>query len=39
VAGLLRSRRLPSLGPDSGLSTSAVGDLVLEELEREKVPA
>ncbi|OGF14276.1 MAG: 3-isopropylmalate dehydrogenase [Candidatus Eisenbacteria bacterium RBG_16_71_46] len=39
VAGLLRSRRLPSLGSDSGLSTSAVGDLVLEELERAQVPA
>ncbi len=39
VAGLLRSRRIPSLGSDSGLSTSAVGDLVLGELERAKVPA
>ena len=39
VAGLLRSKRIPSLGSDSGLSTSAVGDLVLEELERAKVPA
>jgi 3-isopropylmalate dehydrogenase len=39
VAGLLRSRRIPSLGSDSGLSTSAVGDLVLESLERAKVPA
>jgi len=33
VAGLLRSRRIPSLGSDSGLSTSEVGDLVLEALE------
>jgi 3-isopropylmalate dehydrogenase len=39
VAGLLRSKRIPSLGSDSGLGTSAVGDLVLEELERAKVPA
>jgi 3-isopropylmalate dehydrogenase len=39
VAGLLRSKRIPSLGSDSGLSTSAVGDLVLEELERARVPA
>jgi len=33
VAGLLRSRRISSLGSDSGLSTSEVGDLVLEALE------
>lgn len=39
VAGLLRSKRIPSLGSDSGLSTSAVGDLVLGELERAKVTA
>jgi 3-isopropylmalate dehydrogenase len=39
VAGLLRSKRIPSLGSDSGLGTSAVGDLVLGELERAKVPA
>ncbi len=32
VAGLVRSRRIPSLGSDSGLSTSAVGDLVIEAL-------
>ncbi len=32
VAGLLRTQRLPSLGADSGLSTTQVGDLVLEEL-------
>jgi 3-isopropylmalate dehydrogenase len=37
VAGLLRSKRIPSLGSDSGFSTSQVGDLVLEELEREPV--
>ena len=36
VAGLLRSRRLPSLGTDSGMSTAEIGDLVLGEL--EKVP-
>ena len=39
VAGLLRSKRIPSLGSDSGLGTSAVGDMVVEELERAKVPA
>ncbi len=39
VAGLLRSKRIPSLGSDSGLSTRAVGDLVVESLERAKVPA
>jgi len=39
VAGLLSSRRLPSLGTDSGLSTTQVGDLVLAELERVRVPA
>ncbi|MBI1796140.1 MAG: 3-isopropylmalate dehydrogenase [Candidatus Eisenbacteria bacterium] len=33
VAGLLRSKRIPSLGSDSGLSTSQVGDLVLGALE------
>jgi hypothetical protein len=37
VASLLRSKRIPSLGSDSGLSTRQVGDLVLEELERVKV--
>jgi 3-isopropylmalate dehydrogenase len=39
VTGLIRSRRIPSLGSDSGVSTSAVGDLVLEELERAAVRA
>ena len=39
VAGLLRSRRLPSVGTDSGLSTRQVGALVLGELERVEVPA
>ncbi len=39
VAGLLASKRLPSLGTDSGLSTTQVGDLVLAELERVSVPA
>jgi 3-isopropylmalate dehydrogenase len=34
VAGLLRSKRLPSLGTDSGMSTSQLGDLVLEAMER-----
>ena len=37
VAGLLRSRRLPSLGTDSGMSTAAIGDLVLGELEKVAV--
>ena len=37
VAGLLRSKRIPSLGSDSGLSTSQVGDLVLEALETAPV--
>ena len=32
VAGLLRSRRLPSLGTDSGFGTREIGDLVLTEL-------
>ena len=39
VAGLLRSKKLPSLGSDSGLSTKQVGDLVLESLETVKVTA
>jgi len=38
VAALLRSKRIPSLGSDSGLSTSGIGDLVLEALE-QKAPA
>lgn len=33
VANLLVSKRIPSLGADSGLSTSQIGDMVLEELE------
>ncbi len=33
VARLVSSRRLPSLGTDSGLSTGQIGALVLEELE------
>ena len=37
VAGLLRSKRIPSLGSDSGLGTTQIGDLVLEELERAGV--
>ena len=32
VAGLLASGRLPSLGTDSGVSTSKQGDLVLEQM-------
>ena len=35
VAGLLRSKRIPSLGSDSGLGTDAIGDLVLEGLEQK----
>jgi len=38
VSGLLRSKRLPSLGTDSGFSTTQIGDLVIEALEA-KVPA
>lgn len=38
VAGLLRSKRIPSLGSDSGLTTSGIGDMVLEELERVAAP-
>ncbi|HYM81503.1 MAG TPA: 3-isopropylmalate dehydrogenase [Candidatus Limnocylindria bacterium] len=38
VAGLLRSRRIPSLGSDSGLSTREIGDLVIESLESAPVP-
>jgi 3-isopropylmalate dehydrogenase len=34
VAGLLRSKRLPSLGTDSGYGTTQIGELVLGELER-----
>jgi 3-isopropylmalate dehydrogenase len=34
VAGLLSSKRLPSLGTDSGFGTTQIGDLVLAELER-----
>jgi len=39
VAGLLRSKRLPSVGSDSGLSTRQVGDLVIEALARAEAPA
>src|SRR5437870_3039470 len=38
VAGLLRTKRVPSLGSDSGLGTIQVGDLVIGELERVQVP-
>jgi len=34
IASLLRSKRVPSLATDSGLSTTQVGDLVLAELEQ-----
>ena len=39
VAGLLHSKRLPSLGTDSGFSTTQIGDLVIEALEKAGVPA
>jgi 3-isopropylmalate dehydrogenase len=39
VANLLRSKRIPSLGADSGLSTEAMGSMVLETLEQAKIPA
>jgi 3-isopropylmalate dehydrogenase len=38
VAELLRSKKVPSLGSDSGLSTQTIGDLVIEALERSKAP-
>jgi len=38
VASLLRSKRIPSVGSDSGLSTSQIGDMVLEELAQAQVP-
>ena len=34
VAGLLRSKRLPSVGTDSGFGTTQIGDLVLEQVGR-----
>jgi 3-isopropylmalate dehydrogenase len=37
VAALLRSKRIPSLGSDSGLKTREAGDLVIEALERAEV--
>ena len=39
VAGLLRSKRIPSDGSDSGLSTNQIGDMVIESLETAKAPA
>jgi 3-isopropylmalate dehydrogenase len=39
VAALVRSKRIPSLGSDSGLSTTQVGDLVIGALEEAKVNA
>ena len=38
VADLLRSKRLPSLGTDSGFSTRKIGDLVIETLEQVSAP-
>jgi len=37
VARLLRSKRLPSLGTDSGFSTVEIGDLVIGELDQVTV--
>jgi 3-isopropylmalate dehydrogenase len=34
VAGLLRSKRLPSVGTDSGFGTTQIADLVLDEVGR-----
>jgi 3-isopropylmalate dehydrogenase len=39
VERLLRSKRLPSVGTDSGVPTDKVTDRVLEEMERAEVPA
>jgi 3-isopropylmalate dehydrogenase len=39
VASLLRSKRIPSVGSDSGISTTEIGDLVIQNLERAEVPA
>jgi 3-isopropylmalate dehydrogenase len=39
VASLLRSKRIPSVGSDSGLSTTEIGELVIQNLERAEVPA
>lgn len=39
VTGLLQSKRIPSLGSDSGLKTDEIGDLVLESLAKSEVPA
>jgi 3-isopropylmalate dehydrogenase len=39
VAGLLRSKKLPSVGSDSGLSTRQVGDLVIDALARTEAAA
>jgi 3-isopropylmalate dehydrogenase len=37
VAGLLRSKRIPSVGSDSGLSTEQIGTMVIEELDKVEV--
>jgi len=39
VANLLRSKQIPSVGSDSGLSTTEIGDLVIQNLERAEVTA
>jgi 3-isopropylmalate dehydrogenase len=38
VAGLLRSKRIPSVGSDSGLSTRQIGDMVIEVLAQAEAP-
>jgi len=39
VAGLLRSKRIPSVGSDSGLKTDEIGALVAGELEKAAAAA
>jgi 3-isopropylmalate dehydrogenase len=34
IARLLSSKKIPSLGADSGLSTTQIGDMVCEEIVR-----
>jgi 3-isopropylmalate dehydrogenase len=34
VTNLLSSRRIPSVGADSGLSTTEIGEMVAEEIRR-----
>ena len=39
IRALLRSRRIPSLGAESGLTTSSVGQMVCRELSRQSAEA